>query len=192
MSRLSAVCLAAALAIPASAQQPPPTTPPPVAPPAPSAPPAAPLTMVPTDPVPSLVLGRVVDGQFETTVVQYVPVRKTATVTEKTADGQLVQREVQFTELQAIQTRQQLSLKPATVTGADGRPIPADKLAELLKEESVVVVTHGAPAAEKYRKAFKDGTVFIAFPPPVMPVPAVMPAPVTPPKPVPASKKSEP
>jgi hypothetical protein len=40
-----------------------------------------------------------------------------------------------------------------------------EKLAAVLKDEAVVVVTYGAEADEKYRKPFKPGTVFLAFPP---------------------------
>src|SRR5262249_15182213 len=65
-----------------------------------------------------------------------------------------------------IQSRQVASpVAGVRATDAAGKPIPADKIAERLKEETVVVVTYGTAVEERVRKAFKDGMVFLSFPP---------------------------
>lgn len=156
MSRLTAACLFAALAGAAAAQ------PPALAPPA---------------PIPTLMTGRVVDGSFEHAVPETVPVQQAVTVTGTTPDGRPVQRVKTGTTFQVVRRTVRSSLDRVSATGADGRVIPKDKLADLLKDESVVVVTYGAPAAEKYRKVFKDGTVFLTFPPPTMFAPGAGPKP---------------
>jgi hypothetical protein len=67
-------------------------------------------------------------------------------------------------------------MRPVTITRADelkgvkatdvaGKAITAEKLAELLKETTPVVVAAG-PVAEKHRALFKDKVIFLELPQP--------------------------
>jgi hypothetical protein len=61
-------------------------------------------------------------------------------------------------------------LKGLKATDAAGKAIPANKLAEALKETAPVVVVAG-PIAEKHRALFKDKVIFLELPQPKNPPP---------------------
>ncbi|HET6575240.1 MAG TPA: hypothetical protein VFG68_16660 [Fimbriiglobus sp.] len=126
-------------------------------------PPPVPLTPPLTPPV--LLAGRVERDKFVYGETVHVPFMRMVQGPQPGAPA---------TELvYLIQTRQvAVPLKGATATDAAGKPIPVEKLAEVLKDEAVVVVTYGGELDPKFRKPFKEGTVFLSFPaaPPKEPV----------------------
>jgi len=153
MIRALGLLIVLALAVPASAHQPPPPPPPP--------PPAMPAM------APTLLMTKLVDGGLIVTVQEMVPVREKVRVKEIAPDGQVVEKEIEVTVNKTVFKQVVRSLKGAKVTDVAGKPITEEKVAELLKKETVVVVSFWGDIAEEYRKPFKDGTVFIVFPPPV-------------------------
>lgn len=108
-----------------------------------------------------------------------VTVIETRTVQEevKTATGKV---EV-VTKAVAVPVQKQVKhaipLTGVKATTADGKAIPNDKLAEMLRTEKVVVVIYGpSPDADKFRKALKDDTIVLTIEGPIA-VPAVSPGP---------------
>jgi hypothetical protein len=118
------------------------------------------------------------------TVTVMVPVQKAVPVeVEKNGMKVTELRTVVVYEIQ--QVTKAVELKGFKATDAAGKPIAADKLAELLKETGPVVLVTGT-LPERHRKLFKDTTVFlesVAPVPPVPPPPPPVPAPPVPPVP---------
>ena len=151
MSRTPALLIVAALAGPAAAQAP-----------------------------PVLATAKVEKDQLLLTRTEPVVVPKEVTV-EVIVNGKTVVEKRVVTEVQTVQRVVALPLMGVKATDATGKPIPADRLADLLKEETPVVVSAGE-VPEKFRKLFKSDVVFLTLPP----APTVKespPARVLPPKP---------
>jgi hypothetical protein len=111
-----------------------------------------------------------------------VPVtRAEEVVVEK--NGKKVIEKVEVTVLESIPEVRSVGLKALKATDGAGKAIAADKLAELLKEPTAVVMTSG-PVPAKHRELFKEKTVFIEIPAPKLPGPPLpLPPPVAaPPK----------
>jgi hypothetical protein len=110
-----------------------------------------------------------------------VPVTKEIAV-EVRKNGMAFIEKRTVTVLEFQQITRTMELKTLKATDAAGKAIGADKLAEMLKESTPVVVAHAA-IPEKHRKLFKETTVFVELPKPEVPkvpVPAqpiVVPAP---------------
>lgn len=143
--------------------------------------------------LPTLTLGRVEDGHLVTTAIDLVPMMRMGTRVVKAADGSLEQQQYAYTVVVPVETRKRMSLQGATVTGVNGKRIPTDQIAELLKDEAVIVVTYGVPTAAKYRRVFKDGTLFVTLSLPQAPVPATPTTaplpPAEPPMPTPKTRR---
>ena len=135
-----------------------------------------------------------------------VPVAKEIIV-EVVQNGVKVLRTRTVTEYETRVVTRAMDLKGLKVTDATGKALDADKLAELLKEPTLVVVVSGGALPEKHRKLFKDTTIFIEMPKPETPKgpgggplpapagpgprpPAIVPEPAPPIKPPPGEKKN--
>lgn len=115
---------------------------------------------------------RIVDAKAERDKVQWteyktVPVQKPVTV-EVVVNGMKVTEVRTVTVHETVVVTAAHELKTIKATDAAGKEIAADKLAELLKESTPVVVTTG-PIAEKHRALFKDKVVFVELPGPMPP-----------------------
>lgn len=170
----TAMLLVAALAAPALAQ-----------PPGAGAARPAVLPVPPAGPAVTFKTVRVEDGKLLMPVFRAVPVTVQQEVTVTTPGGRTEKQVVTVTQFQAVEERLAVGLDTHTLTDAAGKAIDAKRAAELLKEDTAVVVVSGGPLPEQYRKLFRDGTVFLQMPntaPRPLPAPAVrpLPAPVDP------------
>jgi hypothetical protein len=93
-------------------------------------------------------------------------------------NGMNVTQKVAVTVFVPVQETIGFELKKLKATDGTGKAIAADKLAELLKESTPVVIVSG-PVPEKHRALFKEKTVFLELP---QPEPGKGPEPVPPPK----------
>ena len=137
---------------------------------------------------------RVVEAKADKGKLAWEEVRYVPTTREEervvVVNGMNVKQKVAVTVVVPVLETRGYELKTLKATDGAGKAIDAEKLAELLKEKTPVVVVSG-PVPEKHRKLFKDTTVFVELPqpkaPPV-PVPAPVPFPAPPavvPAPVP-------
>ncbi len=144
---------------------------------------------------------RVVDakvdkGKVTWTETQLVPTTKEVEVVV-VINGVNVKQKRALTVLVPVVETLAADLKDLKATDGAGKAIDADKLAELLKESTPVVIVSG-PVPEKHRKLFKDTTVFVDLsqkvPGPV-PVPAppavIVPPGAAPPVVLPPGEKKE-
>ncbi len=101
-------------------------------------------------------------------------------VVEVEVNGMKVQEKRAVTVIKTATVTKSAELKTLKATDTNGKAIDADKLAELLKDKTPVVLLPG-PMPEKHRGLFKDKTVFIELPAltpaPLPPVPAPVPLP---------------
>jgi hypothetical protein len=85
-------------------------------------------------------------------------------------NGQTVIRKATVTTTEFVKEKHAVPVKGFKALRG-GKPIPADKLAELLAEETPVVFYTGT-MPEKYRKLFAEDAILIEFAIPAVPVPA--------------------
>lgn len=132
---------------------------PPDGPPVPDGPPPGP-------PGVWLVDAKVERDQFVRELAVPVPVKKVvkAAVNE---GGVLKEVDREVTVVEFVMQKVGVPVKGLRATDAAGRPIPAARLAGLLAAETTVVM-HAGPLADKHRKLYKDGTVFVEEPPPAV------------------------
>jgi hypothetical protein len=97
-------------------------------------------------------------------VLEQVPVQKTVPV-EVVINGMKVLEVRTITVHEGVVVTRAVELKDVRATDGAGKAINSDKLAELLKEMTPVVLVSG-PVAEKHRKLFKDTTLFLELPQP--------------------------
>lgn len=110
---------------------------------------------------------RVVDAEakkdrFFWTEGRAVPVTETVAV-EVEVNGQKRVETRTVTRLVPETITRAADLNTLRVTDAAGKPIPADKIADRLKDATPVVLTTG-PVPDKHRALFKDTTVFVELP----------------------------
>ncbi|MBA4067297.1 MAG: hypothetical protein C0501_27030 [Isosphaera sp.] len=110
---------------------------------------------------------RVVDAEAKKDRLFWT-VTEVATVAEQVAVEVEVNgvKRVEFrtvTKLVPVTTTRAVELNTVKVTDAAGKAIPADKLAERLKEPAPVVLVTG-PVTDKHRALFKDTTIFVELP----------------------------
>ena len=141
---------------------------------APALPPQPPE--IPPGPPPSLAFAQASGDQITVTV----PVTRMVPVTRQTVEEvNGIKRVVQVTSSQlVIETRRQvIDPKTTGAYGVDGKEIDREKLPQLLKDRTVVVVsTDGQKVSPAYLRALKEGTIVLVplLKPP--PVPAQLPA----------------
>lgn len=109
-----------------------------------------------------IVDAKVKDGKLIWTGYMPVSVEKEVEVVVMINGQQVKQvQKVVVTELVPIQQAEEL--KTLKATDGNGKAITADKLAELLKEGTSVVLVR-TPVIDKHRKLFKDTTIFVELP----------------------------
>jgi hypothetical protein len=125
---------------------------------------------------PVLATAKVEKGKLLLTRTETVLVPKEVSV-EVIVNGKTVVEKRVVTELQTVQSVVAIPLKELKATDAAGEPIAAEKLTELLKDETPVVVATGE-VPEKFRRLFRRDVVFIILPavptgkePPARPLP---------------------
>jgi len=165
MSRaIAALFLATAVATPAVAQPPAPAAQPVQPPPVllPGGQPGIPSPIMGGSST-SLVIAKVEKDRLVTEEYSTVPVAKEVVAEAKTPDGQVIKIKttVIVYETRAIKKSSPLSAVKATT--ATGKEVSAEKLAELLKEDTVVLLSYGPPLAEKLRKALKDDVLCLTL-----------------------------
>lgn len=185
-----ALLLVAALAAPAAAQPPVPMAVPappvPLAgpPPAVIAPAQPPVAFGGPPPNPALVIAKVDQGKLLVTDTKFVPVAKEVVAVVKTPDGKLVQVKKVVVTHEVVSVTRAVLLSGVKATTAAGKEVPADKLADLLKDETVVMLGH-VPLSEKLRKALKDDVLCLTVPMPVVAPGGTLLPPPPPPPPAP-------
>jgi hypothetical protein len=96
-----------------------------------------------------------------------VPVQKTVTVTV-TVNGKAVLQDRTVTVYETTARTVANELKTVKATDGAGKEIAADKLAELLKDPTPVVVSVG-PISDKHRALFKEKVLVLELPAPMPP-----------------------
>ncbi len=129
-----------------------------------------------------IVDAKVDDDKLQWTDCKAVSVQKMIAV-EVEKNGKRVIETRTVTENVMVSFVTAAELKTVKATNAAGKAISADKLAELLRDETPIVLTTG-PVSEKQRALFKDKTLFVELPPPPQPKPP-QPKPAGGPVPVP-------
>jgi hypothetical protein len=109
---------------------------------------------------PALTTAWVDKGQLLLTVTERVPVTEVVSVEVLVGEKKVVEQRT-VTVFKTVEKVVPVPLDQVKATDAPGKPIPADKLTELLKEKTPVVVSYSGPVPEAYRKLFKDGTVVL-------------------------------
>jgi hypothetical protein len=118
---------------------------------------------------------QVVDAKVEKdkltwTDTKYVPEAREEAVEVVVNGMKVVQKRVVVVTVPVAEVRS-VDLKGLKATDGAGKAVTADKLSELLKESTAVVLVSGA-VPEKHRKLFKDTTLFLQLPPEnLVPVP---------------------
>lgn len=108
------------------------------------------------------------------TQMRVVPVTRSFTV-EVLVNGKAVQEVRTVVVNQTESFVQQVPLSAVKATDVAGKPIPAEKLAGLLKEKTgVVLFWNGKELDDEHRKMFKEGVVFLQMEAP-QPVPKGVP-----------------
>ncbi len=145
--------------------------------------PAAQPVENPDDGIACFTEARVVKDQLQWNQTELVPLTVEREV-EEVVNGKAVRRKVPETTITVKTKVVSESLKKVKAIDVAGKPIPADKLAEQLKEWTTVVCLPGK-LTDKQRALFKEGTIFIEMPPPapgaptpVPPIAVPVPAPV--------------
>jgi hypothetical protein len=120
----------------------------------------------PPDPLAGI---RVVDAKAEKGKIRWlemksVPVRQKVQVTVNVNGVPMTQtREV--TVIQVVPSTREHDLSKVKATDGAGKAVAADKLAELLKDATPVVLVSGT-LPEKHRGLFKEKTLFVELPAP--------------------------
>jgi len=110
-----------------------------------------------------IVEATVADAKMQWTDCRSVPVTKTVAV-EVEKNGAKVIETRTVTVFEKVSVVVEAELKTVKATDAAGKAIKADKLAELLKDSTPVVLTT-EPLTEKQRALFKDKVIFVELPP---------------------------
>jgi hypothetical protein len=105
------------------------------------------------------------------TQTEQVPVAKEVVV-EVVKNGVKFAEKRTVTVYQSVAVTRQADLTKVKATDGGGKAVAAEKLAELLKEPTLIVLASG-PVPEKHRKLFREATLFVELPQPDVPkVPA--------------------
>jgi hypothetical protein len=147
---------------------------------------APPLPAQPPGPAPDPLAGiRVVEakaekGKIRWTEMKTVPVQQNVQVTVN-VNGRNETQTRTVTVIQVVPLTREYDLSKVKVTDGAGKAVPADKVGELLKDATPVVLVTGT-LPEKHRALFKEKTLFVEVPAPepnkLVPAPApAVPAP---------------
>lgn len=121
----------------------------------------------PSGPPPTFALATVKDGKLMLMQSVQVRVKVTENVTETrtTADGRVQTVQVPVIVEKAIPQTVLRAVDKAKAFDTAGKEIDARRLAELLKTETVVLISaDGKPLDPFYVRALKEGTVILALP----------------------------
>lgn len=113
------------------------------------------------NPVPTLMIAKIDNGNLVTEAYKQVSVQKEVAVT-RVVNGETVTEKVTVTVFEMVVVQQQLSMKGAKATSG-GKALSEKELAEKLSENKAVVTSVG-PIGEKYKGVFKDDAILIEFP----------------------------
>jgi hypothetical protein len=119
---------------------------------------------------PVVAFARVESGMIHVKKYVGIPEQRRVLLTKTTPDGKTVEEPTLVIETMPYVEQKLLPLKDAKATNVAGQPLPTDKVAELLKTESVVVLVPGENLEARYRKAFRDDVVVLSVPPERQPV----------------------
>ena len=114
---------------------------------------------------PAVAFARVANGVIHIKIFVGIPEQRRVLLTKSTSDGKMVEEPTLVIETMPYVEQKQLPLKDTKATDAAGKSIPADRLAGLLKSETVVVLVPGEKLEDRYRKAFRDDVVVLSVPP---------------------------
>ena len=128
-----------------------------------------PLPQPPTLP-PVVAFAKIKDGVIHINKFIAVPEQRRVLLTRTTPDGRTVQEPTLVIEPTAYTEQKIIPLAEAKASDLMGKPIPTEKLADLFKTETVVVLVPGAALEAKYRRAFRDDVVFLTVPPERKPI----------------------
>ncbi|MFO0800980.1 MAG: hypothetical protein U0804_26235 [Gemmataceae bacterium] len=129
---------------------------------------AGPATAQPVGAVnPQVVTARVENGALQWATTQLLPVQKPVVVTV-VVNGRPTTETRLVTELTRVTSERSEAVKNLKATDGAGRPIPAERLAERLREEATVVL-HVGRLPDAFRRAFRDETILIELPGPAAP-----------------------
>lgn len=125
----------------------------------------------PSGPPPTFSLATVKDGKLMLlqTVAARTKVTEYVTESRTTPDGRAVTVTIAVPVEKVVQRAELRVVEKAKAFDTAGKEIDARRLAELLKDETVVLISaDGKPLDPFYVRALKEGTIILALPAPMM------------------------